>query len=79
MMVTVTSEDVKFSLMQFLMKSIMAHKRPYYESIKEVIVIDKRTVKFVVKDTYFQNFDVVATMVFCLSIFMKLVIKKFLQ
>src|SRR5690606_24878541 len=53
-----TAADVKFSFdVIFDEKYNTAHKRPYYESIKEVQILDERTVKFIVKDTYFQNFD----------------------
>lgn len=56
-----TAEDVKFSFdVIFDDKYMTAHRRPYYESIKEVQVLDERTVRFIVKDTYFKNFDVVA-------------------
>src|SRR5690606_23820820 len=34
----------------------------YYESIKSVEVVDKDTVRFTVKDDYFRNFDVCATL-----------------
>ena len=36
--------------------------RSYFEAIKEVQVIDKLTVKFILKDDYFGNFEVCATM-----------------
>ena len=58
-----TVEDIKFSfdaIMHPENKYKTAHMRTYYESIKEVIILNKNTVKFVVKSTYFKNFDVAA-------------------
>jgi peptide/nickel transport system substrate-binding protein/microcin C transport system substrate-binding protein len=57
----VTAEDVKFSFdVIFDPAYNTAHKRPYYEGLKEVKVIDERTVEVIAKDQYFQNFDIAA-------------------
>ncbi|HXH29924.1 MAG TPA: ABC transporter substrate-binding protein [Bacteriovoracaceae bacterium] len=57
----VTAEDVKFSYDVIFTDDYKAvQHRPYYEAIKEVQVIDKYNVRFIVKDDYFQNFDVCA-------------------
>jgi peptide/nickel transport system substrate-binding protein/microcin C transport system substrate-binding protein len=57
-----TVEDVKYSFdVIFQDKFNTAQKRAYYEGIKEVNIIDKETVEFVTKNTYFQNFEVVTT------------------
>lgn len=59
----VTAEDVKFSFDAiFEPKYEAAHLRPFYENIEKVEVIDPYTVKFFAKNTYFKNFDQVATM-----------------
>lgn len=58
-----TAEDVKFSydvIFSDAWKAIQV--RPYYESIESVQIIDKYKVRFKVKDDYFQNFDVAATL-----------------
>ena len=56
-----TAHDVKFSFdVIFDDKYNTAHKRPYYEGIKEVKVIDDHTVVFRAKDKYWKNFDVAA-------------------
>lgn len=53
----VTAEDVKFSLDALRDPAYKAaDKLPYYEGIAKVEVVDTHTVKFHVKDTYFQNF-----------------------
>ena len=60
-----TVEDVKFSFDAITDKDNKyrtAHMKPYYESIKEVQIIDKNTVKFIVKSAYFRNFDTAAGM-----------------
>jgi peptide/nickel transport system substrate-binding protein/microcin C transport system substrate-binding protein len=57
----VTAEDVKFSFDAiFEPKYNAAHKRPYYEQISRVEVVDPYTVKFFAKSTYFLNFDICA-------------------
>lgn len=59
----ITAEDVKFSLDAIFIKEFQAaDKIPYYESVQKVEVIDPYTVKFYLKDTYFQNFEQVATL-----------------
>ncbi len=59
----VTAEDVKFSFDAiFEPKYKAAQKRPYYEGIDKVEVIDPYTVKVTTKDTYFQNFISIAQM-----------------
>ena len=56
-----TAHDVKFSFdVIFDEKYNTAHKRPYYEGIKEVVVVDDYTVVFKAKDKYWKNFDVAA-------------------
>lgn len=58
-----TAEDVKYSYDVIFSDEFKAVQvRPYYESIKSVEVIDKNTVRFTVKDDYFRNFDVCATL-----------------
>jgi peptide/nickel transport system substrate-binding protein/microcin C transport system substrate-binding protein len=58
-----TAEDVKFSFDAiFEPKYNAAHKRPYYEGISKVEVVDPYTVKFYTKDLYFLNFDIAAGM-----------------
>lgn len=58
-----TAEDVKFSFDAiFEPKYNAAHKRPYYEGISKVEVVDPYTVKFYTKDVYFLNFNVAAQM-----------------
>lgn len=57
----VTADDIKFSYDVIFTDDYKAvQMRPYYESVKEVQVIDKYNVRFIVKDDYFQNFDVCA-------------------
>ncbi|MBX3040071.1 MAG: peptide-binding protein [Bdellovibrionaceae bacterium] len=56
-----TAEDVKFSFDAiFEPKYEAANKRPYYEGIAKVEVVDAHTVRFTAKDSYFKNFDVAA-------------------
>lgn len=58
-----TAEDVKFSYDVIFSDDYKAVQlRSYYEAIKEVQVIDKYSIRFIVKDDYFQNFDVAAGM-----------------
>jgi ABC-type transport system substrate-binding protein len=59
----VTAHDVKFSYDVIYDDNYnTAHRRPYYEGLKEVKVIDDHTVQFVAKDKYWKNFDVAAGM-----------------
>ena len=56
-----TAEDVKYSYDVIFSDDYKAvQMRSYYESVKEVQVLDKYSVRFIVKDDYFQNFDVCA-------------------
>lgn len=56
-----TAEDIKFSYDIIFTDDYKAIQlRSYYEAVKEVQVIDKYNVRFIVKDDYFQNFDVCA-------------------
>ena len=58
-----TAEDIKFSYDVIFTDDFKAvQMRSYYESIKSVEVLDKFKVRFTVKDDYFQNFDVCASM-----------------
>lgn len=58
-----TAEDVKYSYDVIFSDEFKAVQvRPYYESIKSVEVLDKYNVRFTVKDEYFRNFDVCATL-----------------
>lgn len=53
----VTSADVKFSFdVLFDNRYPTAHMRPYYQGIKRVIAIDRKTVRFETKSPYFGNF-----------------------
>lgn len=57
----VTAEDVKFSYdAVFIDDYQAAHLRPYFENISKVEVIDPLTIKFTAKNSYFNNFSVVA-------------------
>lgn len=57
----VTTEDVKFSYdVIFDDKYEAVRMRPYFESVSKVEIIDAKTIRFTVKDTYFQNFDFIA-------------------
>ncbi len=59
----ITAEDVKFSYEEIFNPEVSAaSRRPYFENIKSVEVVDLLTVRFTVKNDYFQNFDVVAGM-----------------
>ncbi len=56
-----TAEDIKFSYDVIFTEDYKAVQlRSFYEAIKEVQVIDKYNVRFIVKDDYFQNFEVCA-------------------
>lgn len=58
-----TAEDVKFSYDVIYTDDWKAIQiRPYYDAIESVEVLDKYRVRFKVKDDYFQNFDVAATL-----------------
>lgn len=58
-----TAEDVKFSFDAiFEPKYKAAHLRPYFEGIEKVEIVDPYTIKAHAKDTYFMNFNVIATM-----------------
>jgi peptide/nickel transport system substrate-binding protein/microcin C transport system substrate-binding protein len=59
----VTAEDVKFSYDAIFEPAYKAaNLQPYYEGIAKVEVVDPKTVKFYLKDTYFQNFIAMASM-----------------
>lgn len=59
----VTAEDVKFSFeMIFEPKYKAQHLIPYLEGISKVEVVDTHTVRATAKDSYFKNFDVIATL-----------------
>jgi ABC-type transport system substrate-binding protein len=56
-----TVEDVKWSFdVIFDDKWNTAVMRPFYEGIEKVEILDKRTVRFYTKNTYYKNFDVAA-------------------
>ena len=56
-----TAEDVKYSYDVIFTEDFKAvQMRSFYEAVKEVQIIDKYSVRFIVKDDYFQNFDVCA-------------------
>jgi len=56
-----TVEDVKFSYDVIYTDAFKAVQlRSYFDSIKEVNIIDSKTVEFIVKDDYFRNFDICA-------------------
>lgn len=58
----ITADDVKFSYDAIFEKSYNAiEKIPYYENIDKVEVIDPATIRFTTKNTYFQNFNVIAS------------------
>ncbi|RME15679.1 MAG: peptide ABC transporter substrate-binding protein [Bdellovibrio sp.] len=58
-----TAKDVKFSFDVIRDdRFATAHLRPYYENIKECILLDDHTVKFTVKKKYFGNLNVLATL-----------------
>lgn len=53
-----TADDVKYSYDVIFTDDYKAvQARSYYEAIKEVQVIDKFNVRFILKDDYFQNFE----------------------
>jgi microcin C transport system substrate-binding protein len=55
-----TAEDVKFSFDAIFDSHYnAAHRRPYFEGISRVEIVDPLQIKFYTKDTYFQNFDIV--------------------
>lgn len=59
----VTAEDVKFSFdIIFDPKYEAGHLRPYYENIEKAEVLDPLTIKFYAKNTYFKNFEQIATL-----------------
>ena len=59
----VTAEDVKFSFdVVFDPKYETAHRRPYFEGLAKVEVVDPYTVKFYTKEVYFKNFDIAASL-----------------
>jgi microcin C transport system substrate-binding protein len=59
----ITAEDVKFSFDAiFEPKYEAGALRPFFENIDRVEIIDPYTVKFFTKNSYFKNFDQVATM-----------------
>ena len=59
----VTAEDVKFSYDAIFEPAYKAtDKQPYFEGIAKVEVVDPHTIRFHLKDTYFQNFIAMATM-----------------
>lgn len=61
--VEMTAEDVKFSFDVITMdKFNTIAVRPYYVGIKEAKVIDKYTIKFIVKDQNWQNFNTVSSL-----------------
>lgn len=56
-----TAEDVKFSFEAVSEKAYGAsHLISYLEGIEKVEVVDPLTVRFVLKNTYFQNFQIIA-------------------
>ncbi len=56
-----TVEDVKFSFDVIFTDDFKAKQlMPYYESIEKVEITGKRSVRFTTKNTYYNNFDVVA-------------------
>jgi len=59
-----TVADVKFSFDAILDVETYktAHRKPYFEGIKAAKIIDKSTIVFTVKNTYFANFREIANM-----------------
>lgn len=58
----ITADDVKFSFDAIREpKYKAAHLLPYYDGIEKVEIVDPLTVKFTMKNTYFQNFDTVGS------------------
>lgn len=59
----VTAEDVVFSFEAIKNPEYRAlHLLPYYESIEKIEAVSNQTVRFYLKDTYFQNFISIASM-----------------
>ncbi len=59
----VTADDIKFSFdMIFEPQYNAAHLRPYYEGIEKVEALDPYTIRATAKDTYFMNFESIATL-----------------
>lgn len=59
----VTAEDVKFSFDAIFEPAYKALSlQPYFEGVVKVEVIDPTTVKFYLKDTYFQNFSSIVSL-----------------
>lgn len=57
-----TAEDVKFSFDAVYEKAYAAtHWYSFFESIDKIEVVDPLTIKFTLKNTYFQNFLVIAS------------------
>lgn len=60
-----TAEDVKFSFDHIQDDRFKAvHRRPYFENFSGVTVIDPHTVKFSVKEKYFNNLNVISSVAF---------------
>jgi peptide/nickel transport system substrate-binding protein/microcin C transport system substrate-binding protein len=59
----VTADDVKFSYDVIFMDGVeSASLKPYYDQIEKVEVISPEEIKFRVKEVYYKNFDVVASL-----------------
>lgn len=59
----VNAEDVKFSYDAIFEPAYKAMSlQPYFEGIVKVEIVDAQTVKFYLKDTYFQNFSSIVSM-----------------
>ncbi len=57
----ITAEDVKFTFEAFVDPKLgAAHWKPYFEGISKVEAVDPKTIRFTVKDTYFNNFNIAA-------------------
>ena len=53
-----TADDVKFSFDVIFTDDYKAvQARSYYEAVKEVLILDRYNVRFILKDDYFQNFE----------------------
>lgn len=60
-----TAEDVKFSFDVVHDPAYKAvHRKPYYETISKVEVVDPHTVRIVTKEKYFKNIDVMTSVGF---------------
>jgi peptide/nickel transport system substrate-binding protein/microcin C transport system substrate-binding protein len=58
----ITAEDVKFSMDVIKIPEYnAAHMIPYFDGIEKIEVVDSLTIKFYLKDTYFKNFESIAT------------------